>query len=173
MKNLGQTQVDQLLQIIQSKPGQRIVHFSDGSHMLTKSLSELCKQHDSAYHLYCTKDTFYNKCITKYEGEDHIRIVKFNLRRPRYLMQGIEFDYLIATLDFKAEDKAEFLGKCYPIIRTGGNIMIIIPNSSYRERDEWRDILVEQYYVSTNIMDDIFEDYDVIVSKRMHGWGNT
>lgn len=87
-------------------------------------------------------------------------------------MQGIEFDYLIVTLDFTEEDKAEFLAKCYPIIRTGGNIIIIIPNSSYSERDEWSDILVDQNYVSTNIIDDFFEEYDVIVSKRMHGWGN-
>ena len=172
MKRLEQDKVEQLLQIIQNKPGQRIVHFSDASSVLTKSLSDLCKQQDSAYHLYCTNDAFYDQCITEYEGEEHIRIVKFNLRRPRYLMQGIEFDYLIASLDFEEEDKAEFLGKCYPIIRTGGNIMIIIPNSSYEERDEWSDILVEQYYVSTSIMDDLFEEYDVIVSKRMHGWGN-
>lgn len=172
MKNLEQVQVEQLLQIIQSKPGQRIVHFSDGSHLLTKNLSELCKEHDSAYHLYCTKDAFYDKSVRKYEGQDHIRITKFNLRRPRYLMQGIEFDYLIVTLDFTEEDKAEFLAKCYPIIRTGGNIIIIIPNSSYSERDEWSDILVDQNYVSTNIIDDFFEEYDVIVSKRMHGWGN-
>jgi len=172
MKTPELDKVEQLLQIIQNKPGQRIVHFSDASPVLTKSLSDLCKQHDSDYHLYCTKDAFYDKCLAEYEGEEHIRITKFNLRRPRYLMQGIEFDYLIVTLDFEEEDKAVFLGKCYPIIRTGGNIMIIIPNSSYGERDEWRDILIEQYYVSTNIMDDLFEEYDVIVSKRMHGWGD-
>lgn len=172
MKNLEQTQVEQLLEIIQSKPGQRIVHFSDSSSILTKNLSDLCKTHDSAYHLYCTEDTCYDESIGTYEGQDHIRITKFNLRRPRYLMQGIEFDYLVATLNFTEEDKAVFLEKCYPIIRTGGNIIIIIPNSTYADRDEWQEILEEQYYVSVNIMDDMLDDYDVIVAKRMHGWGN-
>jgi len=172
MKNIELSQVEQLLEIIQSKPGQRIVHFSDGSHLITKSVSDLCKEHDSAYQLYCTKDTCYDESVSNYEGQDHIRITKFNLRRPRYLMQGIEFDYLLATLDFTEEDKAVFLEKCYPIIRTGGNIMIIIPNAGYSEMDEWRDILEEQYYVSVNIIDNIFEDYDIIVAKRMHGWGN-
>ena len=38
--------------------------------------------------------------------------------------------------------------------------------------NEWLAILEEQYYVSTNIIDDMFEEYDVIVSRRMHGWGN-
>ena len=172
MKNIEQSQVEQLLQIIQSKPGQRIVHFSDGLPILTESLNELCKTHDSAYHLYCTNDTSYEQSVSKYKNQDHIRITKFMLRRPRYLMQGIEFDYLIATLDFTEENKTLFLEKCYPIIRTGGNIMIIIPNSAYEERDEWREILEEQYYVSVAIIDDMFEDYDVVVAKRMHGWGN-
>ncbi len=171
MKNLEQDKVEQLLQIIQDKPGQRIVHFSDGSHILTKNLSEFCENHHSDYYLYCTKDAFYDKSVTKYAGQAHMHIVKFNLRRPRYMMQAVEYDYLIATLDFAEEDKAVFLEKCYPIIRTGGNIIILIPNSSYMERDEWRDLLVEQYYVSTNIIEDLFEHYDVIISKRMHGWG--
>ena len=172
MKHIEPSQLKQVLEIIQSKPGQRIVHFSDGSPMLTDNLSNLCKTHDSAYHLYCTKDTCYDESIHNYKGQDHIRITKFNLRRPRYLMQGIEFDYLLVTLDFTEEDKAVFLEKCYPIIRTGGNIMIIVPNAGYAEMDEWRDILEEQYYVSVNIIDNIFEHYDVIVAKRMHGWGN-
>ena len=172
MKNIEPSQVEQLLEIIQSKPGQRIVHFSDGSPILTDSLSNLCKTHDSAYHLYCTEDTCYDESMRNYEGQDHIRITKFMLRRPRYLMQGIEFDYLVSTMNFENKNKTEFLEKCYPIIRTGGNIIIIVPNAGYSERDEWQEILEEQYYVSVNIIDNFFEDYDVIVAKRMHGWGN-
>jgi len=171
MKILEQDKVEQLLQIIQNKPGQRIVHFSEGSHIFTKTLSELCKRYNSQYYLYCTKDVFYDKSITKYADQPHMHITKFNLHRPRYMMQGIEYDYLISTLDFTIEDKNTFLEKCYPIITTGGNIIILIPNSGYPERDEWRAILEEHYYVSTNIIDDLFEHYDVIVSKRMHGWG--
>jgi len=40
MKTLEEDKLEQLLQIIQDKPGQRIVHFSNGSHILTKHLSE-------------------------------------------------------------------------------------------------------------------------------------
>jgi hypothetical protein len=39
-------------------------------------------------------------------------------------------------------------------------------------RDEWQSVLEEQYYVSVNIIDNIFNDFDVIVAKRMHGWGD-
>ena len=172
MKNIAPETVDQLFQIIPNKPGQRIIHFSEGSHIITKKLSELTQRYQSTYALNCCKEACYDKAVSKYAELPHMNIVHFNLARPRYKIQGIEYDYLISTLDFAEKDKAEFLAKCYPIIRTGGNIIIFIPNSSYTQRDEWLAILEEQYYVSTNIIDDMFEAYDVIVSKRMHGWGN-
>ncbi len=65
------------------------------------------------------------------------------------------------------EDKGKFLEKCYPVIKTGGNIIIILPNLEFMERDEWRDILQEQYYSSVNIIEDLFKHYDVIIAKRM------
>ena len=169
MKSLESNKVDQLLEVLGKKPGQRIVHFTTSSHILTKHLHQFCQAHNNEYYLYCIKDVFYDKSMTKYAGQSNISIVKFDLHSPRYMMQTIEFNYLIATLDFTEEDKGEFLQKCYPIIQTDGNIIIIIPNSGYPERNEWRDILQKQYYVSVNIIDDLFEHYDVITAKRIHG----
>jgi len=173
MKTIEPNEVEQLLQIIQKKPAQRIVHFAHKSHALTPNLHQFCIAQENEYYLYCTQEDFYENAATQYADAPHMHIVKFQLRRPRYLIQGIEFDYLITTLDFEKEDKTAFLAKCYPIIRTGGNIILIIPNSTYAQKDEWRAILEEQYYVSVAIIDDIFKENDVIVAKRMHGWGDT
>jgi hypothetical protein len=172
MKNLESSQVTQLLEILDKKPGQRIVHFSDSSLLLTKHLQEFCQSIDTQYYLYCTDDTWYETAKSQYTDASHMKIVKFNLRRPRYLIQGIEYDYLIATLNFEEENKREFLEKCYPIIRTGGNIILVIPTTNYDERDTWEALLEETYYLSVNIIDNMFKEYDVIVAKRMHGWGN-
>jgi len=172
MKNIEHSQVTQLLEILDKKPGQRIVHFSNSSPVLTKYLQDFCQTIDTQYYLYCTDDTWHETAKSYYVDATHMKIVKFNLRRPRYLIQGIEYDYLITTLNFEEENKQDFLEKCYPIIRTGGNIIIIIPNSVVSERDEWQTVLEEQYYVSVNIIDNIFDDYDIVVAKRMHGWGD-
>ncbi len=172
MKNMEPEKVEQLLQIIQKKPAQRIVHFSNGSHILSKALAALCKEYQSDYYLNCVKDACFEKAKTKYENQSHVHVMKFALQRPRYKIQGIEYDYLIATLNFQEVDKESFLSKCYPIIRTGGNIVLLIPNANYNQQDEWNALLEEKYYVSATIINDIFDDYDVIVAKRMHGWGN-
>ncbi|HFD14435.1 MAG TPA: hypothetical protein ENJ34_03935 [Epsilonproteobacteria bacterium] len=172
MKHLEPSQVEELLQILAKKPGQRIVHFSDANHILTKHLQHFCQNIDTQYYLYCINDSCYDDIKPLYADASHIKTIKFNLRRPRYLIQGIEYDYLLATLDFTQENKREFLEKCYPIIRTGGNIIILIPNSTSAQRDEWSTLLEETYYLSVNIIDNIFNDNDVIVAKRMHGWGD-
>lgn len=171
MKNLEPIQVTQLLEILDKKPGQRIVHFSDHSPILTKRLQHFCQEIDTQYYLYCLNDTWYAEAKEAYVEASNIKIVKFNLRRPRYLIQGIEYDYLLATIDFSHESKSEFLEKCYPIIRTGGNMIILIPHASPEEHDEWHTLLEQTYYLSVNIIDNIFNEYDVIVAKRMHGWG--
>jgi len=172
MKNLEPDKVEQLLQFIQNKPAQRIVHFCDSTSTLITYLYTLCKTYDNEYFLNCCEENFYAQTLTQYANHSHIHIVKFTLERPKYMRQGIEYNYLIATLDFNTIDKKIFLQKCYPIIKTGGNILIIVPNSNYHERDTWRELLEEQYYVSTSIIDNLFENFDVIISKRMHGWGD-
>ena len=172
MKYLEEDKLKQLLQIIQDKPAQRIVHFAEEDHTLIKILDNFCEKQKNDYYLHCITKSFYDDAIIKNKNKIHMQITHFNLKRSSYMFQGIEFDYLITTLDFFKADKNLFLQKCYPIIRTGGNIIIFIPKTNYVQRDEWQAILEEQYYVSTNIIDDLFNDYDIIVSKRMHGWGN-
>ena len=172
MKPFEPNKVKQLLKMLQKKPGQSIVHFTTSSHIVTKYLHQFCQTHNNNYYLNCTKDVFYDKSMTKYVDQRNICIVKFNLRRPSYTMHAIKFDYLIVTLDFTEENKGAFLEKCYPIIKIGANIIILIPNSGYPERDEWRELLQEQYYVSVNIIDDLFEHYDVIIAKHTNGGGN-
>ncbi len=167
MKILEKSQIQKLLQLIQIKQDQHIMHFSSGSHLLTKNLSALCKQKKSHYHLYCNKNVFYDKSVTKYKKESHLHIFKFSFTQTNYIRGHIAYDYLIVTLDFSEESKTAFLQKCYPVIKTGGSIILIVPNSNDAERKEWRALLKEPYYLSPNIIDTIFESYDIIVSTRI------
>lgn len=165
MKPFESDKVKKLLEVLHKKPAQRIVHFTLSSHILTKYLHQFCKTYDNDYYLYCIKDVFYDKSMTKYAGQSNMHIVKFDLHRPNYMIHDIEFDYLIVTLDFKDEDKRKFLEKCIPLLRTGGHIIIILPNLEYSQHNEWRDLLQDQHYVSISLIDDLFEHYDVIIGK--------
>ncbi|WP_295420434.1 hypothetical protein [Sulfurovum sp.] len=171
MKNLEQEKLEQLLQIIHPYPKLRLGHFSEGSHTLTKTLSAFCKKKDYEYQLNCIKDGCYDKAITKYKDQPHIHITKFNLDRPTYMIQGKMYEYVFVTATIEKEMRGDFLKKVHGIIKNAGNIIIFLPKGSYEERYDWMALLEEHYYVASNTIDDLFENYDVLISKKMHGWG--
>ena len=172
MKTLEKESINQLLEIIIDKPAQRILHFTEGSHTLTKSLNAFCIAHHYSYQLLCTTDICLEKNQQKYGKSTAMSMMKFPLSRPRYVIQGKEYEYIFVTLTLPKEARSDFLEKTYPLIRHAGNIIIFLPKNAHEERYHWLELLEEHLYVATNTIDNMFENYDVIVSKRMHGWGN-
>ena len=98
--------------------------------------------------------------------------MNFALQRRVYKIQAREYNFLFVSSIIKPGERSDFLKKSYQIIRSAGNIIIFVPKKDYSERDNWVALLEEHLYVSTSIMDDLFEDYDIIISRKMHGWGD-
>jgi len=170
MKQLEEEKIDQLLSIINLYPSIRIMHFSDGSHLLSKKISRLCKEHDYEYQLNCTSDIFYQKSALKYADDDYVKVKLINLKQPRYAIQAKMYDYLFVTSDISDEEKFPFLKKIYGMIKNAGNIIIFVPKEKHSQIHLWSQLLEENNFVATNTLD-IFSNYDVIISKKMHGWG--
>jgi hypothetical protein len=161
-----------LLEIIQHKPATRIAHISNGSHTLSKAIVNMCEEMDYEYQLYTTKDVYFDKSKTKYKDNNKINVTNLNLKRPSYQIQGRDYEYLFVTTEIEGETLDNFFNRCYKIIKHAGNIIIFIPKKNYAIRDKYISTLEEQNFVSTSLIDDICDNYDVIVSRRMHGWGN-
>jgi hypothetical protein len=172
MNDLEKDKLKLLLDIVADRPSTRIAHFSDGGKYMTDTLSDLCATKEYSYQINCTSPDFYASVEEEYKALPHIHLLNFSLARPKYFIQGKEYDYLFVTSTIPVEDRSEFLRKCYDIIKTAGNLILFIPKGSREERDEWLRILQDRGYVSTSTIDDMFEHYDIIISKRMHGWGD-
>jgi len=164
--------LDLLLEIIQHKPATRIAHISDGSHILSKAIIDMCEEMDYEYQLYATKEAFYDKSKTKYQANKKINLTNLNLKRPSYQIQGRDYEYLFVTTDIEGESLDNFLKRCYLIVKHAGNIIIFLPKKDYATRDRYIASLEAQNFVSTSTIDDICPNYDVVVSRRMHGWGS-
>ena len=170
MKQLEEEKIDQLLGIINLYPSIRIMQFSDGSHLLSKKISRLCEENDYEYQLNCTDDIFYQKSILKYAENNHVKVKQINLGQPRYAIQAKMYDYLFVSSDIPDEEKLSFLKKTYSVIKNAGNIIIFVPKGDYPQIQLWTQLLEDNNFVATNTLD-IFSNYDVIISKKMHGWG--
>lgn len=171
MKKIERTKLEQLLQIIPDYPMIRIAHFADGAEEMTEVLADFCQKKGYEYQLNCTHTDFYEKVSEKYRKNDHVKTLGFTLERPRYMIQGKLYDFVFVTAEIDNDMQEAFVKRCHPIIKNAGNILIFLPKKSLAQRYEWMKLLEEHYYVASNTIDDMFEHYDVLISKKMHGWG--
>jgi len=171
MKNLEKDQVKILLDIIGSNPSLQIVHFTQSGETLPDMLSAYCKERDYLYQINAIDPHFYEKMSEKFSNTDTTVVKHFPLARRSYMMQGRQYDFLFVTAVIEEETRSDFLKRAHQIIRNAGNIIIFIPKKDLHERDSWTSLLEEHNYVATSTINDIFTHYDVIISKKMHGWG--
>jgi len=171
MENIEKTKLEQLLQIVPDDPMLSIAHFADSGMEMPGILSAFCQKKGYEYQINCTDLSFYEKAAKTYRDTKHIKVVKFTLERPRYMIQGKLYDFLFVTSAIEASRRESFIERCHPVIKNAGHIIVFIPKKNYEERYEWMQLLEEHYYVASNTIDNMFEHYDVIISKKMHGWG--
>ena len=171
MKKIEKNKLVKLLGIIPESPALRLAHFSDGGEEMIEIISDFCKTKEYEYQINCIDPLFYDTLKSKYQNREEVKPIKFTLDRPRYMMHGKIYEYLFVTATIDKEIRSDFLKKAHGIIKNAGNILIFLPKESYEERYHWIELLEEHYYVASNTIDDLFENYDVLISKKMHGWG--
>jgi len=174
MKQLEKKEIEQLLSIINIYPNIRIMHFSENQPNLNREILKLSKNNDYEFQLNSTTEEDYNLSMQEFAQSSHINISNFNLKRARYNIQAKQYDYIFVSSKIKEEDILSFLKKSHSIIKNAGLIIIFIPKIDkvldYETIYKWSSILEESYFVATNNID-ISEKFDVIISKKMHGWG--
>jgi hypothetical protein len=155
-----------LLEIIpKNHPALRVAHFSDRETILIKLLEDIASMYDIEYQLNITDTSLYNE-ISNTIAQD-TKIIKFNLNRPKYMIQGKLYDFVFVTNEIENLD--EFLQKVHPIIKNAGNIIFLLPKDS--DTKVYEELLEKNYFVATSIMDDLMQNEIVLISRKMHGWG--
>lgn len=172
MKQIELDKLAKLLHIIGPYPSTSVAHFSNRDIGFSRAVYGYCKEKNYDYQLNCTDHLFYEKATEVFGHDTDIRIINFSLDRPRYLIQGRAYEFLLVSVDIPAEQREDFLKKAHEILRNAGNILLFVPKMDNAERYEWERLLEKSYYVATNIIDDLFECYAVLISKKMHGWGD-
>jgi hypothetical protein len=155
-----------LLDIIpKNHPALRVAHFSDRDTILVDLLEDIASKQDLEYQLNITDISLYDKIAQK--TNPNTKLIKFNLNRPKYMIQGKLYDFVLVTCETKKLD--DFLQKVHPIIKNAGNIIFLLPKSS--DTKLYEELLEKNYFVATSIMDDLLSDELVLISRKMHGWG--
>ena len=168
--DIATTEIEKLLEIIPPAPQIRIGHFSDKGEALPRVLSRFCEENDYSYLLNCTDQSYYHTMLPRYEAAAHTTVKAFDLNRPNYMQHGKFYDYLFVSCTIPAQESAAFLQKSHRVIKNAGLILLFLPKDDAQAREEWEGLLEEHYFVATSHID-LDERWQVIISKKMHGWG--
>ena len=170
MKNLEKEKLKILLGIIKENPSLDIAHFTDQDNPLIELLNEYSRQKNYGYQLNLLDNSIEVQMNQKYNT--HVKINFFHLQRKSYLMQGKQYDFVFITANIDIDKESDFLKRLHQIIRNSGNLIIFINKEDYTLRYRWVELLEEHNYVATNTIDNLCNDYDIIITKKMHGWGS-
>ncbi|SFV62044.1 hypothetical protein MNB_SV-6-349 [hydrothermal vent metagenome] len=162
--------VEQLLGIINLYPAIRIMHFSDSDDILTKKIYELCSKSEYEYQINSIDKASSEELTNRYGELPYIKIKHINLKQPRYATQAKLYDYLFVTSDIDSDSRDSFVQKCYGAIKNAGLFILFIPKDDMREYHQWSELLSEHNFVAINKLD-TFSYSDVVIAKKMHGWG--
>jgi hypothetical protein len=168
MRNIDAARVLQLMDELYYRPYANVVHFTDGDLPLCRALAHYCEQKEYTYQLNTPAQDFFAEVKTALSA----KVFHMPLERPKFRMAGKEYEYFILTLAIDPQQRISFLRKAHEVIRSHGKIVIFLPKSEHALQDAWVADLEETLFVATSILDDIFEDCDVILSTKMHGWGD-
>ena len=170
MKNLEKNKLKTLLSIIKDNPSLDIAHFTDQDNLLIELLNEYCKQRGYNYQINLINNSIEELMSQKYKS-NLTQVRAFHLQRKSYLIQAKQYDFVFITANIEIDMESNFLKRLHQIIRNAGQLIVFIKKEDYTLRYRWIELLEEHNYVATNTIDNLCNDYDIVITKKMHGWG--
>jgi len=170
MKNLEIKPIKQLLEIIPNHPGLRISQFSDGGEKFSNLLSELCISREHEYQLNVLDEEFYPKAIELYANGALSSVKRIKWEQRRYASPAKQYDFLFITATVPQNHRRLFAQTIHSHIKSAGHLVLFLEKNNQQNIDEWYSFLEEYLFVAMNTID-LFDNYEIFIAKKMHGWG--
>ncbi len=170
MKNLEKEKLKTLLSIIKDNPSLDIAHFTDQDNLLVELLNDCCTQKSYGYQLNLLDNSIEEIMSQKYKSSS-TKVKPFHLQRKSYLIQAKQYDFVFVTATIGLDIESDFFKRLHQVIRNAGQLIVFIKKEDYELRYRWIELLEEHNYVATNTIDNLCNDYDIVITKKMHGWG--
>jgi hypothetical protein len=170
MKNLETKSIEQLLEIIPDHPGLRISQFSDGGEKFSNALSELCLSREHEYQLNILNKDFYEKALRLYGDRPLSSVKRIKWEQRRYASPAKQYDFLFVTATVPPNHRKLFAQSIYSHIKSAGHLILFLEKNNQENIDEWYSFLEEYLFVAMNTIE-LFENYEIFIAKKMHGWG--
>jgi len=165
---LTQKNIDDILSIIRHQPAIRLMEFSDKDIGLSQALLTLAKEENYEYKLHILEQKLYETWHKSVETYKLFSMHSTRLEENTFANGGRFYDYLFVNATIEALQKDSFIKNVYKIIKSGGNIIILLPKS-LSPLEYWQ-LLEDNFFVAINSIE-LTEEYTLLIAKKMHGWG--
>ncbi len=154
----------QFLELFNPKPGNRYMVITDKEDQITSALRELVKKFDGELHLVCY-------CHEALEDAQTEKIQYINNMNTPFRALPREHDAVIFKNILHLHDNPKTLLKiAYTTLANNANI-VVMQERSTMDIEELKERLEKLEFRSSNYID-VLSDYDLVVAKKLHMWGN-
>jgi hypothetical protein len=171
MKKLQANEIEQLLEIISKHPRLRIAHFSEGGKVFIETLNQLSIEQGYEYQLHILEEKLHQELKENLVINEISNIRRIKWVQNRYASPALQYDLLFVTASIPNDYKEAFAKKIYSHIKSAGEIILFLEKNDRKNSDEWKIFLEEYLFVAINVEVEIFENYDILIARKMHGWG--
>ncbi len=171
MKHLEKDKLKTLLGIIKENPSLDIAHFTDVDSPLVELLDAYCSTKGYGYQLNILNNSIEEAMSQKYKSNS-TKVRAFQLQRRSYVIQAKQYDFVFVTASISEGIESDFLKRMHSVVCNAGNLIIFVKKEDDTLRYRWIELLEEHNYVATNTIDNLCNDYNIVITKKMHGWGN-
>ena len=170
MKSIENKSITQLLTIIPEHPAMRIMQISDGGEPLYRRLQSFCLAQEYEYLNNVIDNAFYESIKEESNSEALSFVKKITLEQRVYASMSKQYDFIFVSATIPEAFENEFAKKIHRYIKNAGNLILFLPKGEGLTLQRWYAHLEEHLFVAINSID-MFENYEILIAKKMHGWG--
>ena len=159
-----------LFEIFPNFPSIRVMHITDQHSDVVKKLASFFKENEYEFDVMVS-DAAFQKSVEEAlnEPSKYLTIRPLAYTDTQYNFKGRQYDTVVVDVDFdKILQERYFFERIYALMKNAAGILVLIPRqSTILEGIEER--LEDYNFVAVNPID-LFDEYQVIYAKKMHGW---
>ncbi|WP_456452865.1 hypothetical protein [Hydrogenimonas sp.] len=150
-------------------PNQRIMLITDGRCDLHATLFDFTKQKEFEFEVRtvgCELEGFDT------EGHAGCRLEVMGLRAPRYNRHAKQYENIYLTLhpSHLEKETTAILKKLYAVIKNAGVLTVMVEKGAPLLKRLDAELEKSNFVAIGHV--DIFDDYEVVTAKKLHGWGS-
>lgn len=159
-----------IFEIFPDFPSIRVMQVTDQHVDVVQKFAEFFKENEYEFDVMASSLAFQNSLEDSLTNPSQYLVIKpLEYSNTHYNYKGRHYDTVVVDVDFsKIHDERYFFERIYAVMKNAAGMIVLIPKQS-TILEGMIERLEDYNFVAVNPID-IFDEYQIIYAKKMHGW---